>query len=131
MYSDTRNDEKHPKKSVGDCFREHVNRDFKAYCQRHEMAQTDIGLITFLIDQDLIPSKELHRYTIMSEYEQLAVKEKFKKSGAALLLAQRFNISEQRVSQVLGLSAKPLQTNDKLRNEKPAHSRLIKRAKQT
>ena len=92
---------KETSKFLLDRFQEHVHQRFEAYCQKHDFELTENGLITYLIDQELIPTIDLQRYTILREFEQLHIDRSFRKTQAVGMLAHRFHLSERTVWSIL------------------------------
>lgn len=89
------------RKHLLDRFQEHVYKNFESYCERHHFENTKAGLITYLIDHELIPLLHLQRYTILREFEQLHVEESFQKTQVVGVLAHRFHLSERTVWSIL------------------------------
>lgn len=89
------------RKHLLDRFQEHVYKNFEAYCERHQFENTKAGLITYLIDHELIPVAHLQRYTILREFEQLHLEASFQKTQVVGLLSHRFHLSERTVWSIL------------------------------
>ncbi len=89
------------RKYLLDRFQEHVHQRFEAYCKKHDFKRTENGLITYLIDQELIPATDLQRYTILREFEQLHLQQSFQKTQVVGMLANRFHLSERTVWSIL------------------------------
>lgn len=90
------------RKYIMDRFQELLAENFVRYCERHGMDRTDDNrLLSFLIDQDLIPPTQIQRYTILKEFEQISLKEACQKTQAVNTLAHRFSISERTVWSIL------------------------------
>ncbi|MFM9951889.1 MAG: hypothetical protein ACKV1O_28420 [Saprospiraceae bacterium] len=89
------------RKHLLDRFQEHVYKNFEAYCERHCFKNTKAGLITYLIDHELISAGQLQRYTIIKEYEQLHSEAIFQKTQVVGMLAHRFHLSERTVWSIL------------------------------
>jgi len=87
-----------------DRFQEHLYRNFDTYCARHGVEKTEAGLLTFLIDQDLIPPTNVQRYAVLREFEKLHHEQEFRKTEAVDLLANRFNISTRTVWSIVKYS---------------------------
>ena len=94
------------RKYILDRFQEHLSTHFSSWCQLHNMEQSEPQLITFLIDQGLIPAIPLQRYTMIKEYELLFRQTGENKSTLVQLLANRFSISERTVWTVLKVNNK-------------------------
>ncbi len=89
------------RKHLLDRFQEHVHKRFEAYCDRHGFENSKDGLITYLIDLELIPATSLQRYTILREFEQLHIEQSFQKTQVVGVLANRFHLSERTVWSIL------------------------------
>lgn len=90
------------RKYIMDRFQEHLKENFVRYCERHGIDQTDDNrLLSFLIDQDLIPATNIQRYTVLKEFEQLYPKQDKQKTLTVNILAHRFSISERTVWSIL------------------------------
>lgn len=90
-----------PRKLVLDRFQEHMYRNFDAYCKRHRIKRTDDALVTFLIDQELIPATHMTRYAVLHEFGMLLKEEKCHKTLIVNALANKFNLSERTVWNIL------------------------------
>ncbi len=95
------------RKHILERFQEHLSRSFEIYCKRHGLNQSEDRLITFLIDQDLIPGGHAQKYAVIKEYEQLLQEQAYQKTQMVSLLAHRFNISERTVWAILKPLSQP------------------------
>ena len=84
-----------------DRFQRHLEERYEAWCDRHGAQKSDNLLITFLIDQDLIPAVQIQRYAVLNEYDKLSKASGFHKTLTVNTLAHRFNISERTVWNIL------------------------------
>jgi len=89
------------RKQLLDTFQQCLYDNYKDYCQRHELIQTSEGLIVFLIDQDLIPPKNIKGYAVINEFEKIKEQKEGKKTRLVELLSDRFNLSERSVWGIL------------------------------
>jgi len=89
------------RKRMIDRFQEHLYQNFKNYCARHGFDPTDDQLITFLIDQDLIPLTQIQRYAVVNEFENVYPDHTLHKTQAVSTVANRFSISERTVWSIL------------------------------
>lgn len=90
------------KKLLLDRFQEHLGQKFRDYCTRHPLDETDDKrLLTFLIDQELIPPVHIQRYAVLREFEQVYQEAQGHKTQAVQALADRFCISERTVWSIL------------------------------
>ncbi len=89
------------RKHLLDRFQRHLEERYQAWCDRHGVQKSDDHLVTFLIDQDLIPSMQIQRYAILNEFDKLSQSPEFHKTLTVNTLAHRFNISERTVWNIL------------------------------
>ena len=89
------------RKLIQDKFQEYLGYDYKDFCKRHEIIPSTENFITFLIDQNLIPSVSIKRYTVIKEFENLTQKTDSKKTKMVLALSDKFNIPERTVWAIL------------------------------
>lgn len=89
------------RKYILDKFEEHLYDNYLAFCVRQGMRESLPGFITFLIDQELVPTTSIKKYTVLHEYESLTKNSKTQKTKAVLTLADRFNISERSIWGIL------------------------------
>lgn len=90
------------KKLILDRFQEHLQQDYENYCLQHGLDKADEQqLLTFLIDQDLIPSTHIQRYTVRQEFQRVYPQQDFHKTHTVLTLAHRFSIPERTVWSIL------------------------------
>lgn len=89
------------RKHILDRFLEYVEQNFSAYCERHGIPKTENQLVSFLIDLDLIPSVLIKRYAVLNEFERILPEQAGHKTLAVNTLADRFNISERTVWNIL------------------------------
>lgn len=89
------------RKYLLDQFQTHLSSDFEDFCERHNLAPSTSGFITFLIDHELILKTNILRYTVLKEIARMAEENGLNKTQAASLLAHRFNISERTVWNIL------------------------------
>lgn len=82
-------------------FQKYLDHDYETWCKRHGLKKSDEGLITFLIDKDLIPASIIQRYAISREFEEMCKDPLHQKTQAVNSLAHRFNISERTVWNIL------------------------------
>lgn len=90
------------RKLVLDKFEEHLKEFYGCWCEKHGINESNGHMVTFLIDQDLIPATKIQRFTILREFDRLKKKNPFyQKTQTVNLLAHRFNISERTVWSIL------------------------------
>lgn len=88
-------------KLILDKFQEHIDADYHQYCNRHNIKQSTQSLLTFLIDENLIPSVNIKRYTVAHEFEQLFQEKETPKSRTVVALSDKFNIPERTIWSIL------------------------------
>ncbi len=88
------------RKLILDKFQEHVNTSYKDFCVRHDIEASSESLITFLIDQNLIPAVSIKRFTVKQEFEQ-SVELSIPKSKKIVALSDKFNIPERTIWGIL------------------------------
>ena len=93
------------RKFVLDCFQKHVQDHFLSWCHLQQVEATHEHLITFLIDQDLIPPATIQQYAVCKEYGNLNQDGAGAKTALVNLLAHRFNVSERTVWSLLKKNA--------------------------
>lgn len=86
----------HFRKQLLDQFSEDLLLHFSRHCRLYEQEENLASLLDFLIDQDLIPSAVLRKYTVIQEYDKLFPRYE-KKTKTVSMLAARFNISERSI----------------------------------
>ena len=84
-----------------DRFQEYIYQEYLSYCIKHELAASDKGFLTFLIDKKIIPIKEIKQYTILQEFHEVYPKNEFHKTNTVLSLADKYHISERSVWSIL------------------------------
>lgn len=89
------------RKHLLDRFQEHLGERYQMWCERHDVQKSDNLLITFLIDQDLIPTTLIKRYAVLREFDKLSQEPDAHKTHTVNTLAHRFNISERTVWSIL------------------------------
>jgi len=85
------------RKQIFDSFQEHLYHEYVRYCHHQLRTPSLPGLITYLIDRDLLSKKIIKKYTIQKEFQNLYPVFKHHKTKTVLALADRFNISERSV----------------------------------
>ena len=89
------------RKYLLDKFQSHLQDEFNSFCSRHDTGQTNQNLITFLIDQDLIPQSTIRKYVVLKEFSKVYAASEGNKTAAVGIISHRFNISERTVWNIL------------------------------
>ena len=89
------------RKHLLDKFQAHLSVEFESYCTLHGQEQTSHGLITFLIDRDLLQKVAIQQYAVLKEIEQLTEQGAGNKTQVVGIVSHRFNISERTVWNIL------------------------------
>lgn len=89
------------RKYLLDKFQAHLCEAFESYCTMHGLKQSNFGLITFLIDHDLIQKVDLQRFAVLKEIGQLLAQEAANKTQVVNIISHRFNLSERTVWNIL------------------------------
>lgn len=89
------------RKYMIDRFQEHLQRNFKEHCERHGIVPNENQLLTFLIDQNLISTTNIQKYTVVQEFEKIYPARSHQKTQAVNALANLFSISERTVWSIL------------------------------
>jgi len=88
------------KKSLLDKFQEHLEESYSSHCKKHGRPVNSEGLLTYLIDQGLIPLPQIRRFTILKEFNQQFPTQKGK-TQTIRKLSDFFNISERHIWGIL------------------------------
>lgn len=89
------------RKLMLDRFQTLLNEGYENWCKIHDLDKSDDRLVTFLIDQELIPGTQIQRYAVRREFDKMRKQASFQKTETVNLLAHRFNISERTVWNIL------------------------------
>jgi len=89
------------RKLILDKFQEHIDTDYHNFCERHQINPSTNALLTFLIDQNLIPAVSIKRYTVNQEFENLTEQFNSKKTKTVNALSDKFNIPERTIWGIL------------------------------
>lgn len=84
-------------KQILDIFQRDLHASFRAYCRQHQYEVTAEGLITYLIDKQLIPEPTIRRFVIAEEFEREFTQHEGRKTETIQTLASRFHLSERTV----------------------------------
>ncbi len=89
------------RKQILDLFQMRLCKGYQEYCKMHELDSNFDGLITYIIDQELIPATTIQKYTLLKEFEDVLEKKQIQKTQTVENLAHRFNLSERTVWNIL------------------------------
>lgn len=89
------------RKRILDAFESHLFQNYTNYCQRQGEQPTTDGMITFLIDNNLIPAVAIKRFTILQEFDKLYPLKENHKTKTVYALSDKFNISERTIWNIL------------------------------
>lgn len=89
------------RKSVLDVFQKSICADYLTYCSRHQLSPSPDGIITFLIDKDLIPTSKIRHYTVTKEFEKTFVAHEKHKTKTVYAISDKFNIPERTIWNIL------------------------------
>ncbi|MCB0631632.1 MAG: hypothetical protein R2824_02500 [Saprospiraceae bacterium] len=85
------------RKYLLDRFQQHLHEDYQDYCCTQGLNPSIQGLITFLIDKDVVSPKQIKDFTVLREFQELYPTQKYRKTQTVNMIADRFNISERSV----------------------------------
>jgi len=89
------------RKQILDVFQEKIDEAYTEYCQRHDKYPSTKGLITFLIDKNIIPSVVIKRYAVSREFDEMLPQNDGHKTKTVNRLADRFNIPERTIWSII------------------------------
>jgi len=83
------------RKTIIDKFQEHLLIAYGAYCAQHQLPESLPGLITFLIDKDVISPPQIKRLAVYGEYVRRTTTGEKSKTSTIKDIANLLNISER------------------------------------
>ena len=89
------------RKYILDKFEEHLFQKYETYCESHGQQPSSEGLLTYLIDQDLIPPIAIRRFAVKEEFDKLTEKKYFNKTQSVHVISDLFNISQRTIWGIL------------------------------
>lgn len=89
------------RKFIMDQFQQYILDSYQEYCQKQEMDMDPQGIITYIIDQDIVPSSSINRFTVLKEFEKLYPKNGNHKTLTVNQLSNRYNLSERTIWGIL------------------------------
>ena len=78
-------------------FQDQLFNSYQDYCTKQGLAPNFSGLITYIIDQDLINPGIIQRYAVLKEFQARFEGDRGQKTQMVELLADRFNLSTRTV----------------------------------
>ena len=94
------------RKQILDLFQVRLCQGYEEYCKAHNLESNFGGLITYIIDHEMIQLSFIQKFTILKEFEQIQSERQTMKSQIVENLADRFNLSERTVWNILRHQAK-------------------------
>lgn len=91
----------HNRKLILDTFEQRVFKGYQEYCTAHALPPNLNGLITYIIDQDLIPPQLIQKYTLQKEFSDQFRGDRGQKTQMVENLADKFNLSSRTVWNIL------------------------------
>ncbi|AEE52443.1 hypothetical protein [Haliscomenobacter hydrossis] len=88
-------------KQLLDQFHELTLQEFTDVCMDQHLEVNVRNLLTFLIDEEMISSSCIRRFTIVKEYRRLRQKNASNKTGIVNKLAERYHLSGRAVWSML------------------------------
>ena len=85
------------RKKIYDVFCERLQENYHEYCINNELPQSLDGLITYLIDHDIIKAVTVRHYSIGKEYLSLSERVSDNKTTKIRRLSEEYNLSERTV----------------------------------
>ncbi len=83
-------------KKILDLFQSQLDKAYKEYCERHQYEASPEGLITYMIDHQLVAPPAIRRFVINKAYQQELPQHK-RKTNAIQTLASRLHLSERTI----------------------------------
>lgn len=89
------------RKLILDSFEKRVCEGYLDHCKMHQLPEDVNGLITYIIDQDLIPPQTIQKYTLQKEFKDQFSGDRGQKTHMVENLAHKFNLSTRTVWNIL------------------------------
>lgn len=89
------------RKQILDLFESQLLGGYEAHCEQHQIQLDYKGLITYIIDQDLINPQLIQKYTVMKAFRARIVAQRGAKTQIVEELADRFNLSTRTIWSIL------------------------------
>ena len=88
-------------KQLLDTFSDRLKDQFEDFCEQQSMLPSNDLLITYIIDKSLIPPVTLQHFTIIATFNELQAQQKMTKTQIVQVLANRFNLSQRSIWNIL------------------------------
>ncbi|MCB0634176.1 MAG: hypothetical protein R2824_02370 [Saprospiraceae bacterium] len=85
------------RKHLVDQFENFLAEEYQQYCSRHETPESLQGIITYIVDRNLIPEMNIKKYTILKEFGPVYEGNNHHKTSAVEVLADRYNLSKRTI----------------------------------
>ncbi|WP_421795886.1 hypothetical protein [Haliscomenobacter sp.] len=89
------------RKQILDLFEDQLFISYEDYCNKHELPPDYKGLITYIIDQELIHPSVIQKYTVLKEFNARCLGDRGQKTQTVEALADRFNLSSRTIWSIL------------------------------
>lgn len=89
------------RKQILDLFENQLFQSYEDYCQKHGLQPDYKGLITYIIDQELINPSTIQKYTVLKAFHDQCVDIRGQKTQTVEVLADRFNLSSRTIWSIL------------------------------
>lgn len=90
------------RKQILDLFESQLFKSYEEYCKLHRMTLDYKGLITYIIDQDLINPNVIQKYAVLKEFQaRCGEGQRGEKTHTVTELADRFNLSSRTIWSIL------------------------------
>lgn len=89
------------RKQILDLFESQLLQEYKAFCDHHQIQLDFKGLITYIIDQDLINPQIIQKYTVLRTFHARKLAQRGAKTQMVEEIADRFNLSARTVWSIL------------------------------
>lgn len=78
-------------------FSSRLEHSYLEYCESTTINKDFKTFLLYLIDNNLLNTSDIRKYTITKEFEELLTTQKINKTGAIRILAKKFNISDRSI----------------------------------
>lgn len=85
------------RKQLYDVFCERLQENYQEYCKNSELPESLDGLITYMIDHDVVKAVTVRHYSIGEEYLSLSETVLDNKTSKVKRISEKYNLSERTV----------------------------------